>query len=146
MVSHFLGLQTLKTLKTAFPELRCYMVFSSRFGQCALKTEPEILEEFPKMVEDSPVLGLYLELKKKLQTGPPDGKLMKGLHEAALKVMDLEVRDDVFIELRFEQLNFELIGKLKTHPILQNQYNEEAARSIRIVIARINDNIAIEIK
>lgn len=51
----------------------------------------------------------------------------------------LTVKDDVFVEIRFEQLNFEFIQKLKEDPLVSQEYTIREGRSIKVVLFRVND-------
>ena len=50
----------------------------------------------------------------------------------------LVIKDDVFVELRFDQLNFEIIEQLKQDPNVSQEYTDQASRSIRIVLFLVN--------
>lgn len=78
---------------------------------------------------------------------PSDEKEINGLKE---KIKDFEdeinvmleeliVKDDVFVEIRFEQLNFEFIQKLKEDPLVSHEFTIQEQRSIKVVLFRVND-------
>ena len=54
-------------------------------------------------------------------------------------LIDLIVKDDVFVEIRFEQLNFEFIQALKQDPLVSQEWTEREGRGIRVVLFRVND-------
>lgn len=160
----------LKNLQEKHSGLRCNLVFSSRFGQCGLKTGLDLFNEFHEMFLPEELvsdINLILKDKKKIEkrikikteeldkhmkdfqgrhsTGVDKefAELKKKSHEIDMKVKELllglSIRDDVFVELRFDQLNFELIEKLKKDPLLNQAYIEPEKRSIRIVVFRVNE-------
>lgn len=78
---------------------------------------------------------------------PSDEKEINGLKEI-IKGLESEinellarlfVKDDVFVEIRFEQLNFEFIQKLKEDPLVSQDFTTKEKRSINIVLFRVND-------
>lgn len=130
----------LKEIKIKYPHFQGYAVFSSRFGDSKLRSDLELLIEFPRIVEEQDKLdeikSLILEKKKK------DISSKRSLEiESRLNILsrDLTIQDDVFVELRFEQLNFELIAQLKKDPIISHEYTIHQARSIAVVLFRVND-------
>jgi hypothetical protein len=51
---------------------------------------------------------------------------------------ELIVKDEVFVEIRFEQLNFDFIQKLKEDPLVSHEFTTQERSSIRIVLFRVN--------
>jgi hypothetical protein len=76
-----------------------------------------------------------------------DEKELNGLKESIKSVENeindllpnLSVKDEVFVELRFEQLNFEYIQNLKEDPLVSQEYTIREGRSIKVVLFRVND-------
>ena len=52
---------------------------------------------------------------------------------------ELVVKEDVFVEIRFEQLNFEFIQALKNDPLVSQEWTVKEGRSIRVVLFRVNE-------
>ena len=160
----------LKKLKGNHPDLRCYLVFSSRFGQGGFKSGVDLFNEFPEMFEPDDLVGeIKLEVSKKkklskqivIKSGelekkmrdlkgnlfPNDQKEIQELKDQASSIdktlhdlsKGLIVKEDVFVELRFEQLNFEMISRVKKDPFINQKYTDPEDRCIRLVLFRVND-------
>ena len=161
---------TFKKLKENHPDLRCYLVFSSKFGQGGLKPGVDLFNEFPEMFEPEDLVGqikseVYKkkkltkqiviksgELEKKMRDlkgnlFPIDQKEIQELKDQASSIdktihdlsQGLMIKEDVFVELRFEQLNFEIISRVKKDPLINQNYTDPGDRSIRLVLFRVND-------
>ena len=136
---------SLAELKTRHPTLRCYLVFSSNYGQCSLKSDLELLEEFPAIAESSPVLDKFCQLRvslnkaSKAKLDEEFRKIQSELKSLEELVKELVIKDEVFIEWRFEQLDYGLIAELKEDKLLKTPYTNPQERSIRIVLSRVND-------
>jgi len=125
----------LKELKTRYPDLDAYLVYSSRLGQSNLGNKPEVLlKEFPEMFRDAPektkALQLLQDLKKVEQNKGRDKKdktLSQILSELALE-------SSVQIELRFGQLNYALVAQLQRDSLVDRVLTPQTPASIRIVL------------
>jgi hypothetical protein len=159
-----------KQLKENHPGPKCYLVFSSPFGQGGLKSGIELFSEFPEMfLPEDLVKKISDKMKEKKKTAkeltkkndevekrmrdlkgklaPGDAKDLAELKDK-IRIIDDEIKDllkgliikdDVFVEIRFEQLNFEFIQKLKEDPLVSQKYTTQEARSIRVVLFRVNE-------
>lgn len=117
-------------IKQSIPQFRGYSVYSSRFGQCKVSTGVEVFKEFSNMFEPSPeLITIMNEIKKKTF----DLDLVHSLGSKQI------VRDDVFLEIRFDQLNYETIRELKSSDLISRKYTDPNNYSIRIVLARLNE-------
>lgn len=130
----------LKQLKAKHPPLLTFTFYSSRFGQSQLSTGLDLVKEFPKMfspeTEVEKILKIVGEISKK--------EIAASEIEAGKKKIDmllalLEVKDDVFCEIRFEQINYELVERLKKDPLLDQQHTHPKLRSLKLVILMVND-------
>jgi hypothetical protein len=129
-----------KEIKTKYPTFLGYPVYSSRFGQSKLNSGIELLKEFPEMFEDKEMVKKTLELAIKLQRKDLPAKEIQSLSIQMNELLNqLEVTEDVFCELRFEQLNFELIQSLKADPIINSHYTDQQKRSIAVILFRVNE-------
>ena len=127
-----------------------FMEFPEMFETPELVDQIQTLGKSKKKVEKQLKIRLE-ELEKRMRDlkgkhPPGEDKELKDLRE---KIKDTEskinellpgltVKEEVFVELRFEQLNFELINQLKKDPHISQEYTDQAGRSIRIVLFRVN--------
>lgn len=141
MEHHFINLSDIisisnakfKELKNKHPMLRGYLVFSSRFGQAPLKGTQDLILDFPKMFSPvEQVDELIKELNKARELKKSDTKYLEE------KFSKLIINDDVFVELRFDELHYELIGEIQKDPLVQ-PYTPIAKSSIRIVLLKISE-------
>lgn len=132
--------KTLSELKSKYPGLDAYLVYSSRLGQSNLGNKPEVLlKEFPEMFRDAPektkALQLLQDLKKDEQNKGRDKKdktLSRILSELALD-------SSVQIELRFGQLNYSLVAQLQHDSLVDRVLTPQTPASIRIVLGVIGE-------
>ena len=129
-----------KEIKTKYPTFLGYPVYSSRFGQSKMNSGIELLKEFPEMFNEKGEVKKALELAIKLQKKDLPPKEIQSLSVQMNELLNqLEVTEDVFCELRFEQLNFELIQNLKSDPIINTHYTDQQKRSIAVILFRVNE-------
>ncbi len=130
-----------KELKVNHPTLRAYLVFSSRFGQSNFMSSPDLIKGYPNMFTDKEGVAdiikefALLDIAREKKATAEISKLELSIK---IKAQDLVISDDVFVELRFSQLNYELIGNLQADPITE-PYTVKARSSIRIVLLRVNE-------
>ena len=141
----------LADLKAKYPQLDAYIVLSSRLGQVELTTQPDtIILEFPAAFVPSPdkLIALKLiddlkKLKREVDNAGPKDKTSLQKTFAAMeehlhqKVLGLEVDDEVQVELRFGNLNYDLIAKLQEDPLVDPKLTPQTRASIRIVLGTI---------
>lgn len=143
-----------KEIKKKYVDLSGYLVFSSRYGQCTLSTDVlKILTEFPNMVCDSArkekALALIasiqrIEADKKAGTPPVAKKDTSQIIEKAKRDLEpilglLELKDDMFIEIRFDGSSLDLIFELQKDPLVSQEYTPQTPASIRIVLGTIRE-------
>lgn len=122
-----------KELKKKHPRLRGYLVFSSRFGQAPLKASQDLILEFPKMFSPAELVNeLTQELNKARELKKSDTKYLDE------KFSKLTINDEVYVELRFDELLYELIGEIQKDPLVQ-PYTPIMKSSIRIVLLKISE-------
>ncbi len=126
-------------IKETFPEFNGYLVFSSRFGQSPITEAKEVLKEFPEMFGPFHLATDLLFLLAEI-ADVKDEKKRIGLETQSKKLKDkLAVSNDVFLEIRFNQLNYELIRKLKNSIFADRTHTASDEYSIRIVICKVNE-------
>ena len=126
-------------LKLKYPALDGYLVYSSRIGQTNLgqKTR-QMLAEFPEMFIGSAgktrSLKLMADLKQlereKKDTAQVTDQLARALNE-------LEIDSTVQIEIRFGQLNYDLVWQLQVDDLVDQTLTDRSKSSIRIVLGTI---------
>ena len=117
-------------IKAKFPLFRGYLVFSSRFGQSNLGSGEALFKDYPAIVEPCPeAIEIINAVNSKKKIEIDFHKLVKSV----------EIRDDVFVEVRFDQINYELVQAIKDSDLINKKYTEPGSFSIRIVLFRIND-------
>ena len=116
------------------------LVFSSPAGQTSISSPPtQILDEFPAMIIDDasktqalPLLDRSkaenLPATEKLRLNEELGKLGRRFH------FDGECR----VELRFQELNYDLIWKLQADELVDRNLTPQTKASIRIVLGRLD--------
>jgi hypothetical protein len=141
-----------KEIKDKYPKLKSHLVFSLPAGQCMLTDDPlVILNEFHKMIEDDinkeNCLIIYKELEL-LKKKKPDNEVGKKriimninlLTDDMDKIIDkLNFIDDVFIELRFDKLDYDIIYSLQTDPLISKEHTPQTHASIRIVLGKLKE-------
>jgi hypothetical protein len=144
-----------KEIKRKYVGLSGYLVFSSRYGQCALSSDSlKILTEFPNMVQDSDpkekALALIalirkIETAKKIKTLSPDKKVdltqqQENAERDLQSLLDLlEFKDDPFVEIRFVNTSLDLIFDLQADPLVFQEHTPQSRASIRIVLGTVHE-------
>ncbi len=128
-------------IRKKYPTLRAYLVLSSRSGQTKLDGElADSIREFPSLLLDNTAKTKTLELIKKLNpkesTKPEQIQLKDDLKELA---GDLEFDGKVQVELRFHDLDYDLIWKLQIDDLVDRELTPQTRASIRIVLGTIAD-------
>lgn len=126
-------------IRKKYPGLKAYLVFSLPGEQVKIGSSPQdILEEFPSMVADTAAKSRMLHfLKEPLPEKPTDAQQKqweKRFHELS---EDLEYDGNVRVEIRFHNLNYELIWKLQSDDLVNRELTPQTKASIRIVMGRI---------
>lgn len=137
-----------KKLKTKYPNLDGYLVFSSTLGQCQLTTDrAKIADSFPEMVidgkEKEKVLHLMAKISEIESENKREGskarsseKFRDKLNEA---VSDLEYKDDTFVEIRFNKGNLDLIFELKKDELISQEHTPQTQASIQIMLGTVEE-------
>lgn len=136
----------LKKLKAKYPDLDAYLVFSSPYGQCRLTTDRIIiLDSFPQMIVDGKQKGNVLHLLEKVSEikseNKKDSDKQKSSEKFKLKlteaVSDLEFKDDIFVEMRFNHVNLDLIFEVKQDELISQEHTPQTKASIQVVLGTI---------
>ncbi len=126
-------------IRKKYPNLRAYLVLSLRGGQTKLDGElTDSIREFPSLLVDSTAKTKTLELIKKLKpkesTKPEQIQLKEEIKKLA---KDLEFDGSVQVELRFHDLDYDLIWKLQSDDLVDREFTPQTRASIRIVVGTI---------
>lgn len=136
-----------KELKKKHPDLSGYLVLSSPYGQCRLTTDGiAILNSFPQMIADGKQKEKALQLLQKISETESENKKQggkpKSLDKLKLQITealeDLEIRDDTFVEIRFNS-DLDLIFKLQTDELVSREHTPQTKASIRIVLGTLGE-------
>ena len=127
-------------IRKKYPTLRAYLVLSLKGGQTKPDSElADSIREFPSLLLDNTAKTKTLELIKKLNpkesTKPEQIRLKAEFKDLA---NDLEFDGRVQVELRFHDLDFELIWELQSDELVNRELTPQTRASIRIVLGTIS--------
>jgi len=112
-----------KKIKMKYPDMQGYLVFSSPYGQCRLTDDMvEILNLFPKMIVDFRHKQKGLQLLQKIDDIESENKRKTGYPRSfdtyriqlSEVVNRMSVKEDTFVEIRFNQTPLDIIFQLQT--------------------------------
>lgn len=139
-------------IKDKYNELHGYLVFSSAHGQCNLTYDVnEILKVFPNMIVDSQQkekaveLAQYITLLEmdKRKSGEIKGNQSQKIEKAQSQLSQiankLDIKEDTYIEVRFNKANLDLIYKLQKDELISQIHTPQSKASIRIVLGTIGE-------
>ena len=128
-------------LCSEFPKLKGYLMFAISGQQTGIGSSPDtILGELPLMVvENSASEALRRHLKK-----PPEKDAKEEVEKAweeKLKRLGVELNyyDHIQIEVRFNNLDYALIDKIRPHPLVDQRLTPQTRASIRIVLGTLEE-------
>jgi hypothetical protein len=136
-------------IRKKYPDLQAYLVLSLPSGQTGVGSSPkEVLKEFPGMVMDSPekhralpILSRLEMLEWKINRTPKDDALLterKQLtDELTPLLVPLRYDSGTQVELRFHQLNYDLIWRLQADELVDRDLTPQTKASIRIVLGTL---------
>jgi uncharacterized UPF0160 family protein len=144
-----------KMIMDKYSRLSGYPVFSSQYGQCELKSElVYILMNFPHMIQDSDdkacaslltntISKLEAEKKKANTRGDSADTLLKKIQDTMNELNQfadkLELKEETFVELRFEKPILEAIFKLQKDPLVSQIHTPQTKASVRIVLGTLGE-------
>ena len=116
--------------------MKAYLVLSSRGGQTKFDSNlADSIREFPALLLDGAAKTEALELTKKMklkESTKPDQIQLKDAFKEQLQ--DLEFDGSVQVEIRFHDLDYDLIGKLQSDELVDRELTPQIRASIRIVL------------
>ena len=118
------------------------LVMSLPGGQTGIDSSPmQILSEFPAMVVDDStktsalnLLSCLKTLEPEAATGPETERLRKQLDQLAPQ---LKYDEKCQVEIRFNDLNYDLIWKLQADDLVDRNLTPQTKASIRIVLGTL---------
>lgn len=131
----------LAALREKYPKLKAYLVFFLRGSQVGIRSSGgEILGTIPGMVDDNPAKAAL----QKHHNEKPEKDVKDSTKEAwneRLKVLEknLSYIPEARVELRFPNLDFEIIDSLRTDQLINKKLTPQTRASIRIVLGTIEE-------
>jgi len=139
-----------------YERLKEYLVFSSPHGQCEITSNMStIMEEFPEMVYDSiykkkacELVKIIRGLREKIEhtyvrKAKDDLRKKMDDHLKRLRQLaenpEVEVKEDTFVEIRFNALDYNIVDELRRDPIISLKHTPQTRASIRIVIGTLDE-------
>lgn len=141
--------QQFELVRQKYPALQAYLVLSLPGGQTGIGSSPkEILNEFSGMVIDSPPKRRATQIQSrldvlewKLAQTPKSGPLLAekmNLTEALDQLLPhLRYDGNCRVELRFRQLDYDLIWQLQAEALVDRDLTPQMKASIRIVLGTL---------
>ena len=136
-----------KKINDDIPKLSAYLVFSSRFGQCEISNDlVKVFDEFPRFFKKGDLLEKVISISNKLKKSAAKEVKQKDkltplqyseLYQQKKSIIhQLEFSDDIYIEFRFHVLSYELIRKLKSHPLVKQPTHMMRDAYISVVLMK----------
>jgi hypothetical protein len=125
-----------------YPAYKAYLVLSLPGGQVSIDSSPkDILTKFPAMVVDDrtkikalAVLSRLRIMEWKGETGPEPEGLMEQWEQLAPQ---LQYDGTCQVEIRFKNLNFDLIWKLQVDDLVDRDLTPHTKASTRIILGTL---------
>lgn len=131
----------LAALKEKHPKLKAYLVFFLRGRQAGIRSSgSEILGAIPDMVVDDPAKSaMKSHLKKKPKKEAEES--VRAAWNDTLKPLEKKIsyNPDARVELRFPNLDYEVIDFLRTDELINQELTPQTLASIRIVLGDLTD-------
>ena len=131
----------LAALREKYPKLKAYLVFFLRGNQIGIRSSGgEILAAISGMFENNPARASL----QKHYKGKPKKDAKESAREAwseKLKALEkkLSYIPEARVELRFPNLNYEIIDQLRADPLVDRELTPQTRASIRIVLGKIEE-------
>ena len=126
-------------LRKKYPIINGYLVLSLPSGQTGLDSSPaQILKEFPAVVVDDAAKTSALNLQSSLTDETTSSEVERRSKEKLDQVATLLNFDEKFqVEIRFNDLNYDLIWKLQLDELVDRNLTPQTKASIRIVLGTL---------
>jgi len=126
-------------LRKKYPIINGYLVLSLPSGQTGLDSSPaQILKEFPAVVVDDAAKTSALNLQSSLTDENTSSEVERRSKEKLDQVATLLNFDEKCqVEIRFNDLNYDLIWKLQLDELVDRNLTPQTKASIRIVLGTL---------
>lgn len=126
-------------LRKKYPIISGYLVLSLPSGQTGLDSSPaQILKEFPAVVVDDAAKTSALNLQSSLTDENTSSEVERRSKEKLDQVATLLNFDEKCqVEIRFNDLNYDLIWKLQLDELVDRNLTPQTKASIRIVLGTL---------
>ena len=126
-------------IRKKYPDLKARLVMSLPAGQTAIESSPtQILGEVPAMVVDDGTKISALDILSRLSKAKADHEaerlMKKQLDQVAAQ---LGYHDECQVEIRFNDLNYDLVWKLQADDLIDHSLTPQTKASIRIVLGTL---------
>ena len=137
------GKRQFDRIRQKYPDLKAYLVLSLPGGQTEIDSSPkQILSKFPAMVVDDSAKTNALDIISRLKTlewqakvGPETEQLINQLDQITAR---LKYDEKCQVEIRFKDLNYDLIWKLQMDDLVDRNLTPQSKASIRIVLGMLS--------
>jgi len=128
-------------IKKKHPEVKAYMVFSSRKGQVDIEASlRQMLQEFPEMVVDdkarNEALKIITEIKK-AEKNDRSSEVERLGRQLAMLTVQVRYDDNVRVEIRFKDLKYDHVWALQANEYVDRSLTPQTKASIRIVLGTL---------
>ena len=136
------AIETFKKLRAEYPKLKGYLVLAHSVQQVGLTSAPlDILTNCDEMVVASTAKREALRLlaeKKQLGSGSASGSAAQRISkELETHLKALQFVPEVQVEVRFDDLRFDVVWALQAHPLIDRELTPQTKSSIRIVLGNL---------
>ncbi len=136
-------------IRKKYPELKGYLVLSLPSGETGIDSAlSEALGDFSDLAADDSAKTVALEIvsrSKKLELAAKQNSRLEGLAQQRKSLKDemselaprLIYNGDAQVEIRFYELNYELVWKLQKDELIDRTLTPQSKASIRIVLGTL---------
>lgn len=140
--------QILKRLKSKYPTLDAYLVVGTQYGQTELVSDGmKFLENIPSSFVDSKerkealiLFDIFKELDRRnrdLKNSYIKSMIEQCRVRLTALLQTMEIMESVQLQLRFGQLDYELISQLKCDPLIDQALTPQTGASIKICLGSL---------
>lgn len=127
-------------IRKRYPELKAHLVLSSPKGQTKIDSSPtQILTDFPAMVVADGIKARVLDLLNSVASmNVDDPERKRPQKQADTLAVQLKFDETCQVEIRFGDLNYELVWKLQADELVDWNLTPKTKASIRIVLGTLD--------
>lgn len=131
--------QQFSQLREKHPALKAYLVISLRGEQVSIDSLlEEMVKEFPRLLRDGVPKSRMLKFMEVQKPDKPTDAEVKEWKEQFESLSELlEFEGSVQAEIRFNQLDYDLIAKLQADELIDQDLTPQTRASIRIVLGTL---------